>query len=222
MEIKVATGYCSRMSLASVMSRCYGWRLIAGLAVAWAGVTPGTAGYIMPAGQHKQLSPLLSQRPMDVYVATGPAGACGPGCSEWIAVEGKFDEGAGKRFREFVNSPRRRSLPVFFHSPGGALSAGIEIALVLREHQMTAGVGQTTQEGCTVQRVAGGTCDQRVKSGEDVASKLTFQNAQCHSACVFALAGGATRRIDRQRWSGSIRRKATSGPGSSSLTRTPG
>ncbi|HVG50567.1 MAG TPA: hypothetical protein VM867_02925 [Xanthobacteraceae bacterium] len=156
---------------------------------------PAAAGYVMSAGQSKQLTPLLSQRPMDVYVATGPADACGPGCSEWIAVEGRFDAGAGKRFREFLNSSRRRSLPVFFHSPGGALSAGIEIAVALRENRMTAGVGRTTQQGCTVLRVSGGNCDLQVKSGNDVASQFTFESAQCHSACVYALAGAVTRKI---------------------------
>jgi hypothetical protein len=173
----------------------FGWRAAAGLALACIFTSPAGAGYIMSPGQSKQLNPLLSQRPMDVYVATGPADACGPGCSEWIAVDGKFDPDAGKRFREFLNSPRRRSLPVFFHSPGGVLAAGIEIAFALRDNNMTAGVGRTTQEGCTVQRIAGGNCDARIKSGSDVPSHLAFQGAQCHSACVFALIGAATRRI---------------------------
>lgn len=141
-------------------------------------------------------APVLSQRPMDVYVATGPADACGPGCSEWIAVDGMFDPDAGRRFREFLNgAARRRTLPVFFHSPGGVLSSGVEIALAMRENNMKAGVGRTTQEGCTVARVSGGSCDLRVKSGEDVPSQFTFKGAQCHSACVYALAGATTRRI---------------------------
>ena len=80
-----------------------GWRIFSyalrgfaiGSAIACVVSGSAAAGYIMPAGQSKQLNPLLSQRPMDVYVATGPAGACGPGCSEWIAVEGRFDEDAG-------------------------------------------------------------------------------------------------------------------------------
>jgi len=173
----------------------FGWRAAAGVALTCIFMGSAGAGYIMSPGQSKQLNPLLSQRPMDVYVATGPADACGPGCSEWIAVEGKFDPDAGKRFREFLNSPRRRGLPVFFHSPGGVLSAGIEIALALRDYNMTAGVGRTTQDGCTVLRVSGGNCDARLKSGNDVPSQLSFQGAQCHSACVFALTGATTRRI---------------------------
>ena len=103
---------------------------------------PASAGYVMSGPQSKELLPLLSQRPMDVYVATGAPDSCGPGCSKWIAVEGKIDPGSGKRFREFLAAePERRNLPVFFHSPGGA-SDGIVIALSLRENNMTAGVGR--------------------------------------------------------------------------------
>jgi hypothetical protein len=32
--------------------------------------------------------------PIEFYVAHGDANACGPGCSEWIAAEGKIDVGA--------------------------------------------------------------------------------------------------------------------------------
>ena len=168
--------------------RCFaGTVVLCGLIGSTVAQVPGPMG---------RQAPLLSQRPMDVYVATGPADACGPGCSEWIAVEGKFDQDAGKRFREFLSgAPRRRALPVFFHSPGGVLSSGVEIALALRENNMTAGVGRTTQEGCTVLRVNGGACDLQVKSGSDVPSQFTFAGSQCHSACVFALAGATTRRI---------------------------
>lgn len=173
----------------------FGWRTAAGMALTCIFMGPAFAGYTMSAAQNKQLNPLLSLRPMDVYVATGPVDACGPGCSEWIAVEGKFDQDAGMRFRKFLNSPRRRGLPVFFHSPGGVLAASIEIAVALRENNMTAGVARTTQQGCTVQRVAGGNCDMRVKSGDDVPSQFSFEGAQCHSACVFAVAGATTRRI---------------------------
>jgi hypothetical protein len=195
MEKQVATRYCRFMSFERLTIVGFGWRAAAGIALTCIFIGSAGAGYTMSSAQNKQLTPLLSQRPMDVYVATGPADACGPGCSEWIAVEGKFDQDAGRRFREFLNSPRRRGLPVFFHSPGGVLAAGIEIALALREHNMMAGVARTTQQGCTVQRVAGGNCDMRVKSGDDVPSQFSFEGAQCHSACVFAVAGAITRRI---------------------------
>ncbi|MGZ5855546.1 MAG: hypothetical protein ACXWKC_08530 [Xanthobacteraceae bacterium] len=141
------------------------------------------------------MSAQLYQGPVDFYVAKGPADACGPGCSEWIAAEGKFDDAAAARLRDFLNSPRHRSLPVFFHSPGGVLSQGIAIAQLLRENRMSAGVAHTIIDGCTAYRRFGGNCDKLVKSGEDVPARLELVGGQCHSACVFALAGAVTRNI---------------------------
>ena len=152
------------------------------------------AGLVSP-GQNRQLTAQLYQGPVDFFVATGPANACGPGCSEWIAAEGKFDDGAAARLEAFLNSPRRRSLPIFFHSPGGVLSQGIAIAQLLRQNRMSAGVAHTVISGCTVQRRVGGNCDQLIKSGEDVPAEFQINGGQCHSACVFALAGAVTRNI---------------------------
>ncbi|HVG51982.1 MAG TPA: hypothetical protein VM867_10145 [Xanthobacteraceae bacterium] len=154
-----------------------------------------TAGTIVTQAQNQRMSSLLNRGPLDIYVATGPENACGPGCSEWIAVEGKIDVGSGRRFRAFLDSERRRKLPVFFHTQGGVLADGIEIGQLLRDYQMTAGVGRTAPAGCTVARLPGGNCDKLVKSGNAVPSQLVFDGGQCHSACVFALAGATTRKI---------------------------
>ena len=205
MEMQLATRYYGLM--ASAFSAQVGIRarvaaisllgIFAGLSASHAQTQIGKAPPLVAApGKVQQAPPpSINYGPMDFYVATGPAGACGPDCSEWIAADGRFDLGAGKRFKEFLNSPRRRYLPVFFESQGGFLSDGIEVAQALREYQMTAGVGRTTPNGCTTQRLPGGTCDQLVKSGKDVPSKIMFTGAQCHSACVFALAGATQRKI---------------------------
>ncbi len=57
--------------------------------------------------------------------------ACGPGCSEWIAVEGPLRRGSRQlvsRIPQCTTHRCRRSLRVFFHSPGRTLSSGVEIA----------------------------------------------------------------------------------------------
>src|SRR5262245_2812356 len=41
-------------------------------------------------------------QPMLFFVAKGAAGACGPGCSEWIAAEGNVDADAPERLRDFL------------------------------------------------------------------------------------------------------------------------
>src|SRR5579863_9575857 len=47
------------------------------------------------------------------YVARGDANACGPGCDEWIAADGKIDREAAQRLRKLVTKLARRRLPIF-------------------------------------------------------------------------------------------------------------
>ena len=53
------------------------------------------------------------------YVAKGDADACGHGCDQWIAADGKIDGGAPQHLRASLAKIGKRRLPIFFHSPGG-------------------------------------------------------------------------------------------------------
>ena len=92
----------------------------------------GSAGSAPVGGPRDQaLLAKIKQQPLMFFVANGPANACGPGCSSWIAADGYFDSDAGKRFRDFLNDPARRQLPVFFNSLGGVASqAGLSITVL--------------------------------------------------------------------------------------------
>src|SRR5258708_23132094 len=61
----------------------------------------------------------LRSEPMIFVVATGEPNACGRGCTEWIAGQGRFDEGAAQRVREFLTFLAKRDLPDFFKSDVG-------------------------------------------------------------------------------------------------------
>src|SRR5262245_11745715 len=98
--------------------------------------------------QPKDLDALLRRDAMIFFVAKGEPGACGPGCSEWIAAEGRFDVGAAQRFREFLDALPRRDLPIFFNSPGGRGGQAVTLSRILRDQRMTAGVGRTLPESC--------------------------------------------------------------------------
>src|SRR5436190_18154018 len=100
-----------------------------------------------PKEFERQLAKIRSE-PMVFIVATGEPNACGRGCSEWIAGQGQFDEGAAQRFRELLAAVAKRDLPIFFHSDGGLVSQAVQIGLLLRENRMTAGVARTVPEGC--------------------------------------------------------------------------
>src|SRR5215470_10863499 len=84
-----------------------------------------------PKELERQLAQVRSE-PMVFIVATGEPNACGRGCSEWIAGEGRFDEGAAQRFREFLAVLAKRDLPIFFSSDGGLVSEAVQIGLMLR------------------------------------------------------------------------------------------
>src|SRR5436309_13845539 len=64
---------------------------------------------------------MMQRQPMIFFVAKSERGACGPGCSEWIAAEGDFDAGAAQRLRDVLVSLNGRDLPIFFNSPGGII-----------------------------------------------------------------------------------------------------
>ena len=80
----------------------------------------------------KELEHILAKirsEPMAFIVATGEPNACGRGCSEWIAGQGQFDDGAAERFREFLAVLAKRDLPIFFNSDGGLVSQAVQIGV---------------------------------------------------------------------------------------------
>jgi len=76
--------------------------------------------------------------PITFFVARGDANACGSGCREWIAAEGTIDSDADDRLRAFLKKLGSRKLPIFFHSPGGSVPAGLAIGRLMRDHHLTA------------------------------------------------------------------------------------
>jgi len=79
------------------------------------------------AGDHpKELERVLAKvrsEPMIFVVATGEPNACERGCTEWIAGQGQFDEGAAERFREFLAVLAKR-IPRCARAAPGGLRAG--------------------------------------------------------------------------------------------------
>ena len=83
--------------------------------------------------------------PIEFYLAHGDANACGRGCCEWIAAEGKIDVGAADRFRQLLPKLGDRRPPIYFHSPGGKVNDALELG---RIKKFEVSVGQTVPLGC--------------------------------------------------------------------------
>ena len=147
----------------------------------------------------KELERLLAKvesEPMIFVVAMGEPNACGRSCTEWIAGQGRFDEGAAQRFREFLAVSGKRDLPIFFNSDSGLLREAVQIGSILRENRMTAGVARTVVEGCQLGFPLDDACRHLMQSKREHKARLYFGGARCGSACVYAMVGASTRHVD--------------------------
>ncbi len=150
-------------------------------------------GFASAPREHNRLVGETERRPMIFFAAKGAANACGRGCNEWISAVGVFDESTTQRFRDFIGKLNGRNLPIFFHSPGGSVKAAIEVGYILRERRMSAGIGRADTKCRVFDKQAA--CQNSIKAGESIDAKLKTDDAQCHSACVYAFAGASSRLV---------------------------
>ena len=133
--------------------------------------------------------------PIEFYLAHGDANACGPGCSEWIAAEGKIDVGTTDRFRQLLRKLGDRRPPIFFHSPGGKLTEALELGRLFRDKKFAVSVGHTVPLGCGSDKQSADACEARKRAGEVVEAEISSSAYACNSGCVVALAGGTVRLV---------------------------
>lgn len=134
-------------------------------------------------------------RPMIFYSAHGEANACGPGCSEWIAAEGKIDRGTPDRLQHLLGELKGARPPIFFHSPGGLVAGSISLGEIIRARKLTVSVGRTVPLNCDGNSKSQNSCDADIRAGQPIEAKLDLLTAMCNSGCVYALAGGVVRLI---------------------------
>jgi hypothetical protein len=133
--------------------------------------------------------------PIEFYLAHGAANACGPGCSEWIAADGKIDVGAADRFRQLLKTLGARRPPIYFHSPGGKVNDALEIGQIIRDKKFEVSVGQTVPLDCGSDKQSVNACAARKRAGQAIEAEISATAYACNSSCVYALAGGAVRRV---------------------------
>jgi hypothetical protein len=133
--------------------------------------------------------------PIEFYVAHGDADACGPGCSEWIAADGKIDAGTADRFRQLLRKLGDRRPPIYFHSPGGKVNDAMELGRLFRDKKFAVSVGHTVPLGCDSDKQSANSCEARKRAGQAVEAEISAKDYECNSSCVYALAGGAVRLV---------------------------
>jgi hypothetical protein len=129
------------------------------------------------------------------YVAKGDSNACGLGCDQWIAADGKIDTGAPQRLRRLVAKLGKRRLPIFFHSPGGSLVGSLELGRLIRQQRLVAGVARTIPRGCDPNNFYDRACQALKRSGMELMSEFDTEAVMCNSGCVYAMIGGTERLV---------------------------
>lgn len=104
--------------------------------------------------------------------------------SDWVAAVGVITRETPARFAAFVEKTGVSGGQIVLHSPGGNLSAGLEIGRMMRKLGMTAHIGRTERTFHSDYRTS---CD---RWGDMVESGV------CASACAYAFLGGQVRFVD--------------------------
>ena len=157
-------------------------------------IVTALAAQAQPAPQTK--GPDAPPPPMVFYVAKGEPGTCGPGCQAWIAAEGFIDPMAEPRLWDLLRKiGNDRKLPVYFHSNGGSLTAGLQLGRLLRARGLVAGVARTLPAQCDRRNPQDASCDMLKRSGRELMAELDTGAAICASSCVYTILGGAVRDV---------------------------
>lgn len=131
---------------------------------------------------------------MIFYVAHGADGACGEGCSEWIAAEGTVQWDTHKRLIAILDRQAGRKLPVIIHAWGDSnLNVAASLGRILRDHGIDTTVGTTDVEACNGKSEA--ECFALKRQGGPLDAKVTLTDTRCDLACVLTLAGGVHRTL---------------------------
>ena len=131
---------------------------------------------------------------MIFYVARGAAGACGQGCSEWIAAEGTVQFDTHKRLIAILDRQAGRKLPVVIHSWGESnLNVATSLGRILRGRGIDTTEGTTEVEACNGKSEA--ECFALKRPGGPLDAKMNLSDPRCDLACVLMLAGGVHRSL---------------------------
>jgi hypothetical protein len=131
---------------------------------------------------------------MIFYVAHGPPGACGPGCSDWIAAEGTVQWDTHKRLIAILDRQAGRKLPLVIHSWGEAnLNVAVSLGRILHDRGFDTTEGTTEVAACADKSEAD--CFALKRPGGPLDATINLSEPRCDITCVLILAGGVHRSL---------------------------
>jgi hypothetical protein len=157
------------------------------------------AGLAHPAAAQDRMLPPVGgvSSPVDTmifYVVHGAPGACGAGCSEWIAAEGTVHWDTYKRLLSLLDRLGGRKLPVFLKVQGeGSLNVATTLGRIIRDRGLNAAVGGTrvaqcrglTRPDCVILKQGHGPLE----------GDIDRSFVDCDVVCVLILTGGVKRTL---------------------------
>jgi hypothetical protein len=136
---------------------------------------------------------------MIFYVARGAPGACGPGCSEWIAAEGAIQWDTHKRLLAVLGRVGEHKLPLVLDVRGEAnLNVAVSMGRIIRERGLDVTAGVTRIERCVGTTEAD--CFMLKRGGGPFEARIDASAVHCDVACVLVLAGGVHRTLPPTTW----------------------
>ncbi len=131
---------------------------------------------------------------MIFYVAHGAADACGRGCADWIAAEGKIQFDTIKRLIAILDRQSGRKLPVIIDAHVESnLNVAVSLGRILRDRGLDASVGRTVVAACRDKSQAD--CLALKRAGGALEASIDTSQFECNIGCVLMLAGGVRRTL---------------------------
>src|ERR1700743_2567693 len=131
---------------------------------------------------------------MIFYAAYGADGACGPGCSDWIAAEGTVQWDTYKRLIAILDRQNGRKLPLVIHSWGESnLNVSVGLGRILHDRGIDTTEGTTDVAACKDKSDVD--CFALKRPGGPLDATLTTSDARCDTACVLIFSGGVHRPV---------------------------
>jgi hypothetical protein len=162
--------------------------LIGLIAVSTAGATAQTAGRPSIGGIGELGDAMV------FYVAHGPDGTCGPGCSDWIAAEGTVEWDTHKRLIAILDRLGERKLPLVINTHGKSnLDVSVSMGRILHGRGIDTTEGTTEVAACAGKAEAD--CFALKRPGGPLDATLNAKDPSCDLACLLILAGGIHRSL---------------------------
>jgi hypothetical protein len=128
---------------------------------------------------------------MRVVVVRADLPGCGDACPRWISAEGVITQTTPEAFRQLFRDIGDEPLPILIRSPGGVVSAALEVGRMLRARHAAVAVAGTRFVGCRPDD------DSCLPATPGAYIGLPVTDAVCASACAFLIAGGEIRAVPR-------------------------